>query len=96
MGNQGWFDNSIAVDPFDHTVVFVGGVSLDRFKVSDGDSTWRGPVEFDQGGTDSWLGLTPPEWGIPGNLITYLDPAARDTTAADYASIELRFGQGSQ
>src|SRR5690606_31145678 len=36
---QAWYDLSIAVDPNDEDVVFVGGIDL--FKTADGGSTWQ-------------------------------------------------------
>jgi hypothetical protein len=36
---QGWYDLSIAVDPNDADVAFVGGIDL--FKTTDGGTTWR-------------------------------------------------------
>lgn len=34
LGGQGWYDNTIACDPYDQDVVYAGGVSLFRFEVS--------------------------------------------------------------
>lgn len=35
LQGQGWYNNTIAVDPYDESVVYVGGVDLMRFDVSD-------------------------------------------------------------
>ncbi|GAB3332406.1 hypothetical protein GCM10027429_11720 [Marivirga atlantica] len=34
LGGQGWYDNTIEVNPYDATEVFVGGVSIGKFKVN--------------------------------------------------------------
>ena len=38
LSNQGWYDNVIAVDPFNSNNIYVGGV--DMMKSSNGGSTW--------------------------------------------------------
>jgi photosystem II stability/assembly factor-like uncharacterized protein len=38
IGNQGWYDNVIAVDPADPNIVFSGGVLI--FRSEDGGATW--------------------------------------------------------
>ena len=38
LSNQGWYDNVIAVDPFNSKNIYVGGV--DMMKSTDGGSTW--------------------------------------------------------
>lgn len=36
--NQGWYDNTIAVDPLNENIVWVGGIDL--FRSDDGGATW--------------------------------------------------------
>ncbi|MFN8887305.1 MAG: WD40/YVTN/BNR-like repeat-containing protein, partial [Cyclobacteriaceae bacterium] len=36
---QGWYDNTIACDPFDESVVYVGGINLFRFKLETSATT---------------------------------------------------------
>ena len=38
LGDQGWYDNVIAVDPFNSSNIFVGGIDL--MKSTNGGSTW--------------------------------------------------------
>ncbi len=38
LGTQGWYDNVIAVDPFNSNFIYVGGVDL--MKSTDGGSSW--------------------------------------------------------
>ncbi len=38
LGNQGWYDNVMAVDPNDANVVYVGGVQA--YKTTDGGANW--------------------------------------------------------
>src|SRR5690606_31861619 len=34
LGGQGWYDNTLAVHPYDEDIVFVGGVNLWRIDVT--------------------------------------------------------------
>ncbi len=48
LGSQGWYDNTLAVDPFDPQVVFVGGIDLYRV------DTHSDPAVIEQ--ISSWYG----------------------------------------
>ena len=38
LGGQGWYDNTIAVDPYDEKIVFVGGIDIWRVRIISGTS----------------------------------------------------------
>jgi len=94
---QGWHNNTLAVHPFRPDTLFVGGVYLRRAYIM-GDSLRPAyaPTNMDRGGTEAWMELT--DFGASSfdGTVSYLDPNAVDVTGADYSTIEIRFGQGSQ
>ncbi|WNB17205.1 T9SS type A sorting domain-containing protein [Marivirga arenosa] len=45
LGGQGWYDNSIAVNPYDETEVFVGGVNIGKYVV-DGQNIQESERQF--------------------------------------------------
>ncbi len=96
MGGQGWYDNTLAVHPFDPNIVYVGGISLWRNMVSGQSTTVAGPSEFDTGGTEAWMGFVNFGASHFGGILSYLDTDAVDVAWMDYTTIEVRFGQGTQ
>ena len=96
LGVQGWYDNTLAVHPFKPDTVFVGGIHLWRNIVLDATVTVGGPSQFDRGGSESWLSFVNFGGSAFGGTVSYLDPNAIDVVRADYTSIEIRFGQGTQ
>ena len=99
MGAQGWYDNALAVHPFNPDTLFVGGIQLFRIRMGGDVETLdiNAPSSFDLGGSESWLALV--NFGAPGfgGTLAYLSSDAVDLTSADYpSSVEIRFGQGSQ
>ncbi len=97
MGGQGWFNNSIAVHPYDPNIVFVGGIVLYRLVLS-GEKITGDPLpgRLNHGGTDSWLEFR----NIDGEAFDGRAYSGRfrslDTEEEDFTNIEIRFGQGSQ
>jgi photosystem II stability/assembly factor-like uncharacterized protein len=89
LGGQGWYDNTIAVHPYDKTVVFAGGVGVWRFEVRPGTSTQRGVLESSFINTQSFLSFvnTGGQLGSGGIVLG-------NVSAADQPSIEIRFGPG--
>ncbi len=96
LGAQGWYDNTIAVHPYKPDTVFVGGIFLWRTMMADGTTPVSGPSQFNRGGTESWLSFTNFGASHFGGTVNYLDASAVDVTEADYSTIEIRFGQGTQ
>ena len=50
LRNQGWYDNTLLVDPFDPTVVIVGGIDLFRITVQNGVMSARQLTSWYGGG----------------------------------------------
>ncbi|MGK7393193.1 MAG: hypothetical protein ACNS62_01425 [Candidatus Cyclobacteriaceae bacterium M3_2C_046] len=102
LGDQGWYDNSIAVHPFDENVVYVGGINLWKMAIVDqGGQVEYQVVDVEEVNTQSFLawvnfsglflngGLTTgPDW--------FKENAAYpvDLEPGDFTSVEIRFGPG--
>ena len=88
LAEQGWYDNSIAVHPYNEDIVYLGGVFLGQYDFSDvingGDNE---PLELIQDNTD-FLGLVNFGSGTHFGNTVAVDPNAALT------SIEVRFGSG--
>ena len=96
LGGQGWYDNTLAVHPYDPNIVFLGGIGLHRTLVSNDIQTIRGPTDLDYGGTEAWMSWINFGANRFGGTVSYLDPDAVDVVETDYTTIEIRFGQGTQ
>ena len=96
MGGQGWYDNTLAVHPFDPSIVYVGGIQLWDNDVSTQNVTVRGPSNFDVSQVNPWMGFINFGASAHGGTVDYLPPEAVDVTELDYTNIEVRFGQGTQ
>ena len=93
---QGWYDNTLAVDPFDSKTVFLGGVELWRAQVSAEAVPVSGPSDFNTSEVDDWVSFVNFGGSAFGGRVSYLDPNAVDVSAEDYGTLEIRFGQGTQ
>lgn len=81
---QGWYDNTIACDPFDASIVYVGGINLFRFKL-EATST-----NSDIYGVDT---------NAAASLLTLINFNGTNGTfdvgsSANKSSVEIRFGPG--
>ena len=81
---QGWYDNAIACDPFDASVVYVGGINLFRFKLETTTST-SDIYGVDTENASSLLDLV----NFNGNNGIF-----ELGTFANKSSVEVRFGAG--
>jgi photosystem II stability/assembly factor-like uncharacterized protein len=97
LGAQGWYDNTIAVDPYDKNQIYVGGINLfrlDRVAGTDTSDVMVTGVDFEN--TSSFFSVV--NWGGPyagGGIGTgddFLGSFAVGDT--DYTSVEIRFGPG--
>ncbi|MEA1986090.1 MAG: T9SS type A sorting domain-containing protein, partial [Candidatus Marinimicrobia bacterium] len=88
LGYQGWYDNTIAVNPYSEDTVFVGGINLWQLNMVDGTDTSSSEqitdINFEN--TESFLSLYIPidkyeNYAIPTNAV-----------ANDFVSVEVRFG----
>ena len=97
LGSQGWYDNAIAVNPFDPDDVYLGGINLWRKTVFT-----AGITDVELNNTESFMELYP--WGgfEGGGVGTGMQFAAAlqapvmpyGLTDDDYTSVEVRFGPG--
>ncbi len=97
-GNQGWYDNSIAVHPFSPDTVYIGGIDLWRTNLV-GNSTASGgaPTAFNQINTESFLDFVNFTGGshFGGRVdIGTVTEQLLDVTLEDMTSVEIRFGPG--
>ena len=92
LGGQGWYDNTIAVDPYDENIFFVGGVNI--WKLTRTDSVEVGAKEVtrvDENNTGSFIQRV----SFSGNTFTGLSVSETDAhrlVESDWASVEIRFG----
>lgn len=85
LGGQGWYDNTIACDPFDANIVYYGGVNLFRTQLT-GGSTSVGSYSLQQNATQNFMELVTFTGASNGNF--QVGPQANSI------SVELRFGPG--
>lgn len=92
LGGQGWYDNTIAADPYNKDVVYYGGVNLWKNTIaSSSESSNVTSITVDQDNTTSFLTFT--DFSAPyfGGA---LDIGSIDPT--EFVTVEIRFGQGTQ
>ncbi len=85
LNGQGWYDNTIACDPFDADIIYFGGVDLFRLRL-DGGSTNSGYYSLDEIDTESFLGLTSFTNSTNGTFDV--------GSMANSITVEIRFGPG--
>jgi photosystem II stability/assembly factor-like uncharacterized protein len=81
---QGWYDNTLACDPFDPSVVYVGGINLFRFKL-EASSTTSDIYGIEENNTFGFISLIDFN-GTNGNFDV--------GTSANQTNVEVRFGPG--
>lgn len=90
LGGQGWFDNTIAVDPFDDKKVYVAGVNIFRASMRTESSTNLPDfIGLDEDNTSSFIQLINFNGAYYGGRL-----AKGNAAAADFVSVEVRFGPG--
>ena len=88
LGSQGWYDNTIACDPFDKDVVYVGGIGLYRIQLTSGSAgNAVGSYSMEEFNTSTFINLV--NFGAEAYQ-GKLDLGA----AASKTSVEIRFGPG--
>lgn len=85
LGGQGWYDNTIACDPFNANIVYYGGVNLFRTQLT-GGSTLVGSYSLQQQTTTNFMELVSFTGASNGNF--HVGPQANSI------SVEIRFGPG--
>jgi len=89
LGNQGWYDNSIAVNPYDENEVFVGGVSIGKFNIDpalSSESTFKG---VDIEGADLVAFVS---FGAEFNAGTIDVSSGSNSPSNNPVTVEIRFG----
>ncbi len=110
LQSQGWYDNTIAVHPFDETTVFFGGIDLWKAQLTGSGSSAKDVLGVDEVSTSSFLSFV--NWGGPyrgggiGKGINFFNfapfadannnifPGMFNLSDNDYVGVELRFGAG--
>lgn len=94
LGDQGWYDNTIAVNPYNADLVYVGGIDLWKMQISKDSTTGISSIEKDS--MEVKFSFVPT--GLPyenGGVGTGDDYWKSNTlTPTDIFSVELRFGPG--
>lgn len=92
LGGQGWFDNAVAVDPYDDKKVYIAGVNIFRASMRPESGTL--PATFlglEESNTFSFIELI----NFGGAYYSRrLDTGS--APAAEFVSVEVRFGSGRQ
>ncbi|MEQ9425201.1 MAG: T9SS type A sorting domain-containing protein [Cyclobacteriaceae bacterium] len=88
--SQGFYDNIITAHPFDDEIVYVGGVDLWRFSLSERDSIENTILSIDTDGTEDFFATN----AFNGNFRPGLDLG--ESPDSLFVSVEIRFGQGTQ
>ncbi len=95
LSSQGWYDNTIAVHPYDENVVFVGGIDIWRMDITVDSLLTITDVTTDESFDTTFLfsnkGLPKKNGGV-GTGIDYWDEEVFDPS--DLVEIELRTGPG--
>ncbi len=94
LGGQGWYNNTIAVHPFDPDVVFVGGINVWRLDLEPGSLLRNTVTRVEENGTESFLAFV--DFGgefLRGGMSLGTD-FALDLADSEFVSVELRFGPG--
>ncbi|MCG3118815.1 MAG: hypothetical protein ALAOOOJD_01090 [bacterium] len=87
LGGQGWYDNTIAVHPYDANSVLVGAVGVWKFTMKSG----RAVLGTDFENTQSFLAFQNTSGQLAGGGIVFGNVAA-----ANQPSLEIRFGPGKK
>ena len=95
LGGQGWYDNTLAVNPFYKDTLFVGGINVYKMGLASGIDTLT-RLSSSISSSENFMSFV--DWGGflfngGGDLAIYFlgDTAVVDS---DYVSVEVRFGPG--
>jgi photosystem II stability/assembly factor-like uncharacterized protein len=87
-GDQGWYDNTIVVHPYNDFAVYVGGINLFRIDVGAGTSFTEGVLGVIQDKTDEFMGFTNFGQTEFGGALALGEDISED----QFVSVEFRFG----
>lgn len=90
LGEQGWYDNTLAVNPYDENEVFLGGVYVGKY-LFDGEITSSEPafIGVDQENTASFLAFVNFGQTAFGGALALGDG---DDASEEFVNVEIRFG----
>lgn len=97
LGTQGFYDQTLAVHPFDVDHVFLGGIQFWEATIEPGTSEVRILSRFEEVNTDSLIDFVRFSGGtfFERRVATgATEDQVSDVTAEDYVSVEIRFGPG--
>ena len=96
LGGQGWYDNTIDINPYDSKEVFVGGIDLWKMKINSGFK--KGITSIDKINIDTVFSFTASNLPYEnGGLGTGNDYWKTDfLQQSDFFTVELRFGSGKK
>ncbi len=97
LGGQGWYDNTIAVHPYNKSRVFVGGINLWDLELTGGEDSTSTVTGVDLENTSSFLAFVNFGGGFGGGGIDLggnVHGQPTELTDDEYTSIEIRFGPG--
>jgi photosystem II stability/assembly factor-like uncharacterized protein len=90
LGGQGWYDNTLAVNPFNDQEVYVAGVNMFRVKLGDAGTTEPGFIGVAEQNTESFLDFVNFGQDYFGGALAINESLA----SSEIATVEIRFGQG--
>ncbi|MFV1981034.1 MAG: hypothetical protein ACC655_07770, partial [Rhodothermia bacterium] len=94
LGAQGWYDNTIAADPFDVRKVYVGGIDVWRIDLQENTIDREGLTGMDTDEVDGFLTFVNFTGGALPGLGLGPEEDAVDVTDDDFVSVEIRWGGG--
>ncbi|MGM0579139.1 MAG: T9SS type A sorting domain-containing protein [Bacteroidota bacterium] len=95
LGEQGWYDNTIAVNPFNPNEVFVGGVSIGKYNI-DSDNIGESDRQFNGIDFEENKLIDLVSFEAEFNSGTLEISSGTDSPSQDPVTIEIRFGDNKQ
>ncbi|MBN2415403.1 T9SS type A sorting domain-containing protein [bacterium] len=97
LGQQGWYDNTIAVHPLDTAVAYLGGIDIWKARLNGKSSFTAGITDVEENGTGSFLAFVNfgGAWLYGGMDLGVKGLGSSDVDSSDYTSVEVRFGPGT-
>lgn len=98
LGGQGWFDNTVLVHPYNDDIVYVGGVNVFKFQITNTTPTSIGDFKILRATEENtqdfmtFVNFTDASFTFGNIAIETGDGVG--VTSGDFVSVELRFGPG--
>ena len=99
LDSQGWYDQTLAVHPWNPDVIFVGGIDLWTISLGDQQQEVAGPTGFDFEAASDFMDFSPLVFGthMRGLVMVGTNQSSIfDVTLQDLVSVAIRFGQSTQ